>query len=233
MHRGFIKLHRKMVEWEWYTDANTLRLFIHLLLKANHKDKKWQGVGVNRGSLITGRKELAQQLCLTEQQIRTSLNKLKSTNEITIKSTSKFSTVTLNNYNQHQDINQQPNQQATNKQPTNNQQTTTTKECKELKEREECKELTPQVGNVECEMYCTNWLSKLQIKNAVKDLKDLTDKQRTEIKRQIGMINKTEIRPEDVLVVKETVQDIINTVRNEKTGAKKTVERMIDKYGIG
>ena len=28
---GQILLHRKIVEWEWYTDINTCRLFIHML----------------------------------------------------------------------------------------------------------------------------------------------------------------------------------------------------------
>ena len=31
---GWIKLHRKITEWEWYSDANTFRVFMHLLLTA-------------------------------------------------------------------------------------------------------------------------------------------------------------------------------------------------------
>ena len=41
--QGFIALYRKMLDWDWYTDTNTKSLFIHLLLKANHKDVNYQG----------------------------------------------------------------------------------------------------------------------------------------------------------------------------------------------
>jgi hypothetical protein len=41
---GYIKLHRKLVDWEWYTDIPTKTLFIHLLLVANHKPNKWRGM---------------------------------------------------------------------------------------------------------------------------------------------------------------------------------------------
>jgi hypothetical protein len=37
---GWIKIHRSILEWEWYEDTNTFRLFMHLILKANHKDRK-------------------------------------------------------------------------------------------------------------------------------------------------------------------------------------------------
>lgn len=36
---GWISLYRKILNWEWYSDANTFRLFIHLLLQANHEEK--------------------------------------------------------------------------------------------------------------------------------------------------------------------------------------------------
>src|SRR3990167_268088 len=110
---SFIKLHRKITEWEWYTDANTNRLFMHLLLKANFKSNRWQGVEILPGQLVTGRKVLADELKLSEQEIRTSLNKLKSTNEITIKSTNKFSIVTVCKWLDYQvnDMADQPTEQ--------------------------------------------------------------------------------------------------------------------------
>ena len=50
---GWIKLHRKFKEWEWYQDENTKSVFIHLLLDANHKDKKWRGnTLVHENSLV-------------------------------------------------------------------------------------------------------------------------------------------------------------------------------------
>jgi TusA-related sulfurtransferase len=134
---GWLKLHRSLTEWEWYSDINTKVLFLHLLLTVNHKEKKWRGQIIQPGSIITGRLTLAEQTGLTVQQVRTCLNKLKSTSELTIKSTSKFSLITINNWSKFQETNQQsnqqPNHQVTIKQPSSNHQVTTTKECKNVK----------------------------------------------------------------------------------------------------
>lgn len=138
--QGWIKLHRSILDWEWYDDPNTKIVFLHLLLKANHKDKAYKGVLVKRGEVVTGRLVLSAELRLSEQQIRTALNRLKSTNEITIKTTNKNSVITIVNYDLYQEVeNDQPtnepiyNQQSTNKQPTANQQLTTNKNVKNNK----------------------------------------------------------------------------------------------------
>lgn len=146
-NKSFIKLHRRMLKWEWYDDINTKVLFIHLLLIANWEDKKWKGIVIKRGQVVVGRKKLSEETGLTEQQIRTSLNKLISTNEITSKTTNKYTLLTIEKYDIYQQKeeknntqnNQQLNQQITNNQPTNNQQITTTKEYKENKEYKEIK----------------------------------------------------------------------------------------------
>ena len=122
---GWIRLHRKMRNWEWYRDCNTFKLFVHLLLSANHCQQKWQGLLIERGQLVTGRKALSEQTGLSVREVRTSLDKLKTTNELTIKTTSKFSVITISNYDTYQPLgmvddqqnDQQNDQQATNKRP--------------------------------------------------------------------------------------------------------------------
>ena len=116
----YIKLHRQLLNWEWYNDTNTKVLFIHLLLRANHADwrRKWQNI--KRGQLITWLKSLSNDLWLSVQQIRTSIKKLKSTNEITVHSTSLNSLIELINYDWYQDNNKQPNKRATKEQHTSN-----------------------------------------------------------------------------------------------------------------
>ena len=135
---GYIKLFRKFAEWEWYQDANVTRVFLHLLLTANYEDKRWQGKSVGKGQIIVGRKRLAEALNLTEQNIRTALEKLESTGEIKREVTNKYTLITICNYVSYQSTEEyeQPtnNQQITNNQPTSNQQVTTTKEFKEYKE---------------------------------------------------------------------------------------------------
>lgn len=144
---GYVKIYRKIKNWEWYKDGNTLRVFLHLLLSANYAPSKYKAHDVGVGSLVTGRKQLADELSLSEQQIRTALEHLRATNEITIKTTNKFSVITLTNYAVYQVpdgiSNQQDNQQITNNQPTSNQQVTTSKESKNIrniKEKEIYKE---------------------------------------------------------------------------------------------
>lgn len=130
---GHIKLDRKILNWEWYQDANTSRLFIHLLLIANYKNGRWMGNEVLRGQLITGLKELSQQTGLTIMQVRTCFDKLKLTREITVKVTNKFRVVTICKYDIYQSFNNEDNNQinnqissqVTNKQQTDNKQITT------------------------------------------------------------------------------------------------------------
>lgn len=122
MNKGFIQLHRSLLEWEWYDDNNTKILFLHCLLKANYKDKNYRGSSIKRGSFVTGRDVLAKELGLSVQQVRTSLTKLKSTNEITIKSSSQGTVIEVIKYNDYQEV----TNKTTNEQPTSNQQVTTT-----------------------------------------------------------------------------------------------------------
>ena len=125
MNDGWIKLHRSILNWEWWGDKNTVILFIYLLVTANHEDQKWRGTVVPRGSFITNRKALSEATGLTEQQVRTSIERLKSTSEITNKSTNKFTIITICNYDKYQ-VNESNEQPAS--QPANNQQITSNQE---------------------------------------------------------------------------------------------------------
>lgn len=134
---GYIKLHRKLLKWGWYSDPNTFRVFMHLLLTASYEDNEFRGCEIKAGQAVTGLHRLSEDLGISVQSVRTALNHLKSTNEITIKSTNRFSVITIENWEKYQccddDGNNQNNTQA-NKQPTNNQQTTNnTQEGKEIK----------------------------------------------------------------------------------------------------
>lgn len=135
--QGWIKIHRQIIEWEWYDEPNTFRLFFHLLLKANHKPKKYRGAVIKTGQVMTGQELLAKELGLTRSKIRLSLNNLKITNEITIKSNSQGTIIEVVKYKDYQIT---TNETAI-KQPKSDQQTTTNKN--EDNEKNEDKRMIP------------------------------------------------------------------------------------------
>lgn len=117
---GYIKLDRKMLDWGWYDDSNTKSVFLHLLLTANWRETEYHGVHIEVGQTIFGVNSLASQLNLSVRNVRTALEHLQSTGEITVKSTNKFSVATLVNWAKYQLQEDEPtnNRQTTDKQPT-------------------------------------------------------------------------------------------------------------------
>ena len=121
----FIKIDRNIENWRWYQNANTFRVFIHCLLSASVKPHEWEGITIKRGEFPTSYDKIANTLNLTNQQVRTAVNHLKSTGEITTKIYSKFQVISIVNYGYDQDKSTDkstPNQQAVNIQLTVNQQ---------------------------------------------------------------------------------------------------------------
>lgn len=129
---GWVKIYRRMLDWEWYGDPPVVTLFVHLLLAANYKPKSWRGRVIEKGQLVIGRVALSKVTGLSQQQIRTALEKLKSTSDITIEATNQFSIITLVNWDKYQDADEAPTSEQPAKQPTNNQQSTTTKEINNI-----------------------------------------------------------------------------------------------------
>jgi hypothetical protein len=127
--QGWIKLHRQILEWEWYSDNNCFRLFLHLLLKANHKEKRFKGIELKVGSIVTSRDLLARETGLSSQQIRTALTKLISTNEITSVTSSQGTIIQIVSYEKYQ----VSTNEITNEQPASNQRVTTNKNDKNEK----------------------------------------------------------------------------------------------------
>lgn len=99
---GYIKLHRKLLNWEWIENPNVLSIFVICLLKANHKANTWQGIEVPAGSLITSYEKLSAISGLSVRQVRTALDKLKMTGELTSKSTSRYSMISIKNWELYQ-----------------------------------------------------------------------------------------------------------------------------------
>lgn len=133
MDSTYIKLFRKMLSWEWYGDTNTVRVFLHILLRANYEPSRYKGQIIDRGECVFGRRSWAKELKLSEQQIRTAINHLISTHEITTKATNKFTVIHVEKWEFWQMAEGKATSKPTNKQPTNAQQVTTSKEIKKLR----------------------------------------------------------------------------------------------------
>ena len=99
---GFIKLYRQVMKWEWYDDANTFRLFIHLLLKANYEDAQWRGLTIKRGQLFTSIGHLSHELKISNKAIRIALDKLIKTKEVASKGASNGTMITICKYDSYQ-----------------------------------------------------------------------------------------------------------------------------------
>lgn len=99
---GYIKLHRKLIKWGWYQDSVVKDVFLHLLMTANFRPMEWQGRTIKAGQLITSYRHLANDLGFGTRQIRTAISKLSSTQEIALESTSKYTIITVVNWEEYQ-----------------------------------------------------------------------------------------------------------------------------------
>lgn len=133
MDGSYIKLSRGLLDWEWYSDINTTRAFIHMLLKANWRDGNFKGVPVPRGSFVSSIGKLASETGLTEREIRTAISHLKTTGEVTSKTTNKFTVFSVVKYDLYQASDKQNVSQEPSKRHSNDIQTTTIEEKKERK----------------------------------------------------------------------------------------------------
>lgn len=150
---GWVKLYRSIFKWEWWDDMCTRNLFVVCLLMANSSDRRWRGISIGRGSFVTSMAHLSKVAGLTARQTRTAVEHLKSTNELTIETTSNYSIITVCHYERYQDPSEaerqtkrQTKRQTADKPPTNERQTTDNKqEYKNGRIEEEIESSSPNV----------------------------------------------------------------------------------------
>lgn len=127
---SYVPLFRSLLNHRYMADAHKFQFWVWCLLKATYKERKVlignQTVELQPGQFVFGRKTAAKELGTTEQSIRTLVKFFldESNPKLTIKSTNKFSIITVVNYTTYMEktktINQQFNQQLTNDQPAPN-----------------------------------------------------------------------------------------------------------------
>ena len=160
MSEGWIKTHRSKLKWEWFTDPKTSHLFEYLLLSASYNEYKWHGTLFNPGQLPFGLNKTSIETGLSIRSIRTSLTRLKSTNEVTNESTKLSRLITITCYDSYQSNDKQNDDEPTDK-PTGHRQrsdkasTTNKKEEKEKKEEE--KITLCRAGLCSCHIKGATW----------------------------------------------------------------------------
>lgn len=102
MKNGWISLHRKTIQTDWYTNIPAKVLAIHLLLRVNETPDTWHGVTIERGSFVTSRAHLSEETGLTERQVRTGISKLVASGFCTVTATKQSSIITVCKFDEYQ-----------------------------------------------------------------------------------------------------------------------------------
>lgn len=126
---GWISIYRKIQEKSWYKDSEYVHVWLHLILNANHSDKKvWvngQEVELKRGQLLTSRKAISDKIGVAQSKIYRILSRYESEHQIEQQKTNKYTIITIVNYDLYQKSEQQIEQKMNNKWTTNEQQMNT------------------------------------------------------------------------------------------------------------
>ncbi len=119
--QGYIKLYRKIMDSPVWSDSNYLKLWMYCLMRATHKEREViagnQVITLEPGQFITGRDSLSEDLnrgAKPKQRLSDStwwryLNNLEKWQMLNINKTNKFSVISIINWNQYQETEQQLN----------------------------------------------------------------------------------------------------------------------------
>ena len=106
MHRGYVKVWRKSIDSGWLHNPNLWTFWCWCLLKASHKEMDmmvgYQNVHLMPGEFIFGRHAASKELKMSERKIRTNLHYLGISQNVTIKTTNKFSVISIVNWATYQ-----------------------------------------------------------------------------------------------------------------------------------
>ena len=137
MTNGWVKIYRVSIEKDWLKNSKLWTFWIYCLLKATHTPfiakVGFQEVPLLPGQFMFGRKVASKETDLTEQNIRTCIQYLIKSKNLTIKSTNKYSIITIVNWEFYQGAEDKSTSNLTSNQPATNQQLTTYKNNKNKK----------------------------------------------------------------------------------------------------
>lgn len=105
MKQGFVKIDRQILEWRYHDCYYAFTIWMHVLLLANWTDGYFKGRKVKRGELITSINNLMLVTGIkSDNTIRKWLKIFENEKMITLKSTNKYTHISIVNYDKFQDI---------------------------------------------------------------------------------------------------------------------------------
>lgn len=160
MNTGWIKLHRSLMHWEWADVPEMMALWIHLILSASYEGREYHGTILEAGQLVTSHHALAEKTGLSVKQVRLCMARLVESGQITTERAGKRQLVTISNYKQFQELENEKGQEKGNEKADKGQQKGTkradkgqvhiNKEVKKVKKersKEDNNPLTPLQGD--------------------------------------------------------------------------------------
>lgn len=137
---GWIKMHRKMLDNPIvFKDADHVAVWTYLLLNAAHTEYpavfKGRKILLLPGQLITGRKAISERLKISESKVQRILKWFESDLQIEQQTSNKNRLITITNWKQYQNIEQQNEREAVSKQTAN-------------EHKQECKNVKNEINNI-------------------------------------------------------------------------------------
>lgn len=79
LENGYVTLPRFFFQnWEWSDDANTVAVFVRLLIEADIVPNSWHGIPVPRGGTVSSYARLAEKTGLSVKKVRTAIRHLET-----------------------------------------------------------------------------------------------------------------------------------------------------------
>src|SRR6185437_11375246 len=140
---GWIKLFRSLKNKPWYNKSEYVHIWIHLLIKANHKPGEWvykgQSIQVKRGQFIASRKSISEETGVNESKVERILKYFEIEQQIEQENLFTSRLISIVSYENYQTSEQDIEQQMNSKRTASEQQVNTNKNVKNKKNEEEVK----------------------------------------------------------------------------------------------
>lgn len=143
MVEGHIRLFRKFKKSSFYKDSIYVHVWVHLLLSANWSEKRIkldgsdQFIDIKPGQFLTSRTKLSAELGINRSKLERILNALKSEQQIEQQTFSKYRVISICNWSEYQQSEQQNEPQMSSKRAASEQQVSTNNNKKNKKNKEE------------------------------------------------------------------------------------------------